>query len=928
MGVNGLWSLLQPTSKAVKLESLSGKILAVDSSIWLFQFVKAMRDHNGNTLEGCHIIGFLHRINTLLYNGIKPIFVFDGSSPTLKHQTNREREHKRINAEQSLQKTAAKLLEATIKLSSLEAASGLPISKSPTPKIYTPKVIDDYELPLENNKPSSFDPRLATDAEIRDYIQNQNIAIDINTPEFYTLPNIVQHEIITNLKNKSRKPNFERVQNMVKNSNSALDFSKNQIANLIERAVLTQRYHDTLKDDVGVVHKRVVGSRRTTFTLENQQKSNESIEEYKEVYKSDYVTDEYLQSVTESLPNPNRNPLESYLDDYSPESWVNSWLISLPEYFATFYDPKVIFKEDVLKKSMKSLDELLLILNTRRGKCVAEDGVNSNDYYIAFIESAMKMKQLHPEKSAEKEELNRRLEQEQKESVDVCDSDGSDGVVSKFFTFDSDSEVSVDIFKGVQKHPILSPNISSEKFHTMFSEPKPDPKTVIELSDSESDVEWNVIESPLKNKVIIDISDAESMNDVVGDLEFVTRVQKPRDDFMSVVYSEFDVQKVDQDSTDFLRNSFESQASAVLIDGLDPKTLNDDVKKEHVQQMDDIAISNPQEIIDISSQDADKLDPILFEESKPIPMTPKTNNHSIPDKIKDLSPENIQKELKMAQKNFITISDRYKRDSRDASGVTNQMVNEVQELLQHFGIPYLNAPMEAESQCAFLKTHNLVDGIITDDSDVFLFGGDVIYRNVFNQKQKFVEQFTMESIGELGLNRNSLIQMAMLLGSDYTVGIKGLGPVSSIEVVNNWKSKELEGLKSFMEWAVNVEQGIVSDEDLKNLKSLVGKCKKLVFPQSFPDLEVYNAYIYPTVDQSKEKFEWKTPDLEKLRWYLGKKLGWDLEKIDKLIVPVVKEVCAEKHKQSNIESFFTVLPKKNISKRVLNATRGSRKRQK
>lgn len=39
-----------------------------------------------------------------------------------------------------------------------------------------------------------------------------------------------------------------------------------------------------------------------------------------------------------------------------------------------------------------------------------------------------------------------------------------------------------------------------------------------------------------------------------------------------------------------------------------------------------------------------------------------------------------------------------------------------------FGLPYIIAPMEAEAQCAWLNKEGLVDGVVTDDNDAFLFG--------------------------------------------------------------------------------------------------------------------------------------------------------------------------------------------------------------
>lgn len=49
-------------------------------------------------------------------------------------------------------------------------------------------------------------------------------------------------------------------------------------------------------------------------------------------------------------------------------------------------------------------------------------------------------------------------------------------------------------------------------------------------------------------------------------------------------------------------------------------------------------------------------------------------------------------------------------------------------LTQMFGVPYIVAPGEAEAQCAWLDAAGLVDGVITDDNDAFLFGAQTVYR--------------------------------------------------------------------------------------------------------------------------------------------------------------------------------------------------------
>lgn len=44
---------------------------------------------------------------------------------------------------------------------------------------------------------------------------------------------------------------------------------------------------------------------------------------------------------------------------------------------------------------------------------------------------------------------------------------------------------------------------------------------------------------------------------------------------------------------------------------------------------------------------------------------------------------------------------------------------------------------------------------------------------------------------ELGMTRDKLIQLALLLGSDYTEGVAGIGIVNAVEIVNAFPTEEL-----------------------------------------------------------------------------------------------------------------------------------------
>lgn len=113
--------------------------------------------------------------------------------------------------------------------------------------------------------------------------------------------------------------------------------------------------------------------------------------------------------------------------------------------------------------------------------------------------------------------------------------------------------------------------------------------------------------------------------------------------------------------------------------------------------------------------------------------------------------------------------------------------------------------MEAEAQCAELVSLHLVDGIITDDSDVFLFGGHRVFKNMFNQS-KTVECFLLSDLArELGLDRDKLIRLAYLLGSDYVEGLPGVGPVVAMELLSEFPGED--GLHKFKDWWTKVQNG-------------------------------------------------------------------------------------------------------------------------
>lgn len=254
----------------------------------------------------------------------------------------------------------------------------------------------------------------------------------------------------------------------------------------------------------------------------------------------------------------------------------------------------------------------------------------------------------------------------------------------------------------------------------------------------------------------------------------------------------------------------------------------------------------------------------------------------------------------LAEQNSLTAQKQ--QQERIAASVTGQMFLESQELLRLFGIPYIQAPMEAEAQCAILDLTDQTSGTITDDSDIWLFGARHVYKNFFN-KNKFVEYYQyVDFHNQLGLDRSKLINLAYLLGSDYTEGIPTVGCVTAMEILNEFPGRGLDPLLKFSEWwheAQNSKKVAANPHDTKVKKKL----RKLQLTPGFPNPAVADAYLKPVVDDSRASFLWGKPDVDKIREFCQRYFGWNRTKTDESLFPVLKQLDVQQT-QLRIDAFF------------------------
>ncbi|KAK9861414.1 hypothetical protein WJX84_011927 [Apatococcus fuscideae] len=304
----------------------------------------------------------------------------------------------------------------------------------------------------------------------------------------------------------------------------------------------------------------------------------------------------------------------------------------------------------------------------------------------------------------------------------------------------------------------------------------------------------------------------------------------------------------------------------------------------------------------------------------------------------------MDEELRILEDEAKALQAEQNRQTRNADAPTNEMYGECMELLQMFGLPYIIAPMEAEAQCAWLDSNGLVDGVVTDDNDVFLFGGQHVYRNIF-ESRKYVEEYrTADVERELGMDRQQLIQLGLLLGSDYSEGVAGVGIVNAIEIVHAFQP--VGGLAAFRNWVLTPDAELVAavqavhgsstaapseaaektgdSEELARFKrNHRGVRRNWDVAPTFPSRAVEEAYMKARVDDAKDSFFFGRPDLQLLQRFCSDRFGWGQAEVDKLLLPVLK-AYDERQNQMTMDGYLSFSQRfaKFKSKRLQKAVTG------
>lgn len=887
MGVHGLWKLLESTGKPINPETLEGKILAVDISIWLNQAVKGVRDRDGNAVQNAHLLTLFNRLCKLLFFRIRPVFVYDGDAPLLKKQTLAVRRQRREETNRESRQTSEKLLQTFLKRQAIRAALGENSQESaPSLSSVRRDEHDDiYVLPAlppeDDRQESSSEEEKDGDEALHNYSRFQEElcdnpdAVDINSEQFSLMPPEIKHEILKEMKEFSKR----RRTLLHKPPERSGEFSQYQLAGLLQRNRLNQRLECVEQE----MNQRSSGGHTDQQNTEIRRLVSEDSSHYilikggqKKVSAAATPAAPALWSSSpwepkgrnKGKPEPLWRPVSE-----EEENKPSSSSSSSPEDQSAGAPASPRTLQAIQSAMMESEDEDQQIQDSRSKTNIIPSSSKNEEQQIQNSRT-----RTHVITSSSSEDEDQQIQNSRARTHIITSSSEDETEIRRT----SDPAPGTTDLKLESRTPLSLASAASgslEQTHTLQQDAKSSE------DESRSSVILDCVRSETQRK-----TREEEEKEEESTVNQILQFRDSRDP--SEKEEREDQLEENREKREEEEESSADESFVEVSDAEEPPETDESHINTHQTDYNTEEKEEEEEEEESSAQSTDQIEDV--DES--------VNEASAVSEWEHIDTEELQQLDRELQDEQQTLREQHQQQQRSSSTVTGQMCQESQELLRLFGVPFIVAPMEAEAQCAALDRLDQTHGTITDDSDIWLFGGRHVYRNFFNQN-KYVEHYQIVDMqNQLGLDRSKLINLAYLLGSDYTEGIPGVGYVTGMEILNEFPGAGLEPLVQLSEWWTEAQENkklSVNPKDTKVKKKL----RNLQIHPGFPNPAVAQAYLQPSVDQSDASFSWGRPHLDLIKEFCQSRFGWSSRKTEETLQPVLKQLQSQQT-QLRIDSFF------------------------
>jgi flap endonuclease-1 len=230
---------------------------------------------------------------------------------------------------------------------------------------------------------------------------------------------------------------------------------------------------------------------------------------------------------------------------------------------------------------------------------------------------------------------------------------------------------------------------------------------------------------------------------------------------------------------------------------------------------------------------------------------------------------NIELENSSDDSEKIILQEKLKKLSARIITIGLEEIQECKQVLTLLGIPFIDAPEEADSQCAWLSKNNIVDYVASEDMDLLTFGTKKLLRGL-NSKNKIIEYNIQDILEKLEIKQDEFIDLCILLGCDYCPKLNKIGPKKALNLILKHKN-----IKNIIE-----NEKIKTDIDYEKVKSY---------------------FMNPPIKEIEKKdIQWNVPKYDELRELLITKYEYDDEKLSNLFNTLqggyYSVICGQKDK--------------------------------
>ena len=207
------------------------------------------------------------------------------------------------------------------------------------------------------------------------------------------------------------------------------------------------------------------------------------------------------------------------------------------------------------------------------------------------------------------------------------------------------------------------------------------------------------------------------------------------------------------------------------------------------------------------------------------------------------------------------------------------------KMLRLMGNPVIEAPCEAEAQCAEIVKNGKAFATASEDMDSLTFATSVLLRGFNSKKEPVIEINYSELISGLEMTHEQFVDLCILCGCDYTDTIDGVGPITAYKLIKEHKTIEK----------------VVEHLEAENLSS--NKKRKFVIPHNFNYPDSREIFLHHDVAKAPDlDLKWEKPNEEELKKFLCDEKGFSEARVEGGLKKI-KNVD-NKGYQPRLENFF------------------------